>query len=386
MPRLDYNTTPFLIIWETTQACDLTCSHCRASAQPARDPAELTTEEGEGLLRQAAAMGTPIFILSGGDPLKRPDLYRLIRYGAGLGLRMATIPAATPLLTEEVIVKLKEAGCGQVAFSLDFPTAEQHDAFRGVPGAFARTMKAIEWAHAHGLPVQINTTLHGGADPYLEEMVELVERLGIVFWEVFFLVPMGRGTTLGGLTAGQCEEVFEVLYRVQRKNRFLVKVTEAPHYRRYVAQREREEAGDGASPGGAVTDLPRQLLRTEGPGHSIGLAAQGVNSGNGFLFVSHTGEIYPSGFLPVRAGNVREQGLAETYRESELFRALRASERFTGVCGVCEFNRICGGSRSRAYALTGSWLASDPWCAYRPPAAAERPQDSAPPLSIRPSA
>jgi MoaA/NifB/PqqE/SkfB family radical SAM enzyme len=275
------------------------------------------------------------------------------------------------------------------------------------------------------MPLQINTTLHGAADPYLEEMVELVKKLGIVFWEVFFLVPMGRGTTLTGLTALQCEEVFEVLYRVQKENKFLVKVTEAPHYRRYVAQREAEEAaraatagtdGSGShagareigppiaipgvsgramyphgadgrgvsspfdrrpgavpasgSPAGAqaghVTSLPKQLIRTEGPGHSIGLASQGVNSGNGFLFVSHLGEIFPSGFLPIKAGTLRDSSLASIYRDSPLFRALRDPDRFTGVCGACEYNRICGGSRSRAYAMLGSYTASDPWCGYRP--------------------
>jgi len=371
IPHLDYSKTPFLIIWETTQACDLACVHCRASAQPNRDPGELTTEEGEDLLRQAAALGTPIFVLSGGDPLKRADLCHLIRYGADLGLRMATIPAATERLTEEVVVRLKEAGVSQMALSLDYPRADLHDAFRGVPGAFARTMKAVEWAHKHGVPLQINTTLSGESDPYLEEMIDLVKRLGIVFWEVFFLVPTGRGAALHGLTAQQCDEIFEVLYRLQKTSRFLIKVTEAPHYRRYVAQREREERGSAAPAGRApTTELPAQLIRTEGPGHSIGLASHGVNSGNGFLFVSHTGELYPSGFLPISAGNIRRRSLEETYRDSEIFRALRRPDRFKGVCGTCEFNAICGGSRSRAFALTGSHLASDPWCSYRPPRAA----------------
>jgi radical SAM protein len=363
LPQLDYRQTPFLIIWETTQACDLTCRHCRASAQPDHHPGELTTEEGEDVLRQASDLGTPIFILSGGDPLKRPDLYRLIHYGAERGLRMATIPAATALLTRDVVARLKASGLSQMAVSLDFPTAELHDRFRGVPGAFARTMQAVEWAHEVGLPLQVNTTLGGESAPYLPQMVELVGRLGIVFWEVFFLVPMGRGSEIKGLTAGQCEEIFETLY--------LVKVTEAPHYRRYVAQREWLEQGRArVHPGTPVGSLPSQLIRTEGPGHSIGLASQGVNSGNGFLFISHTGEVYPSGFLPLSAGNVRGKTLKEMYRESELFLSLRRPEGFRGVCGVCEFNAICGGSRSRAFALTGDYLESDPWCAYRPSAMA----------------
>jgi len=367
MPQLDYNRTPFLVIWETTQACDLACHHCRASAQPEHHPGELTTAEAENLLKQASDLGTPIFILSGGDPLKRHDLFHLIRYGADLGLRMATIPAATPLLTEDVVRRLKESGLSQMAVSLDFPRASLHDSFRGVPGAFAKTMQAIEWAHKHGIPLQINTTLCGESAPHIDEMAELVQKLGIVFWEVFFLVPMGRGTNLTGLTAERCEEIFEVLYQVQKKSSFLVKVTEAPHYRRYVAQREKAEEGRvSEADTGPVHALPKQLIRTEGPGHSIGLASQGVNSGNGFLFVSHTGEVFPSGFLPINAGSLREKSLEWLYRDSPVFRELRQPDKFLGVCGYCEFNRICGGSRSRAFALIGHHLASDPWCLYKP--------------------
>ena len=363
MPRLDYRTSPFLIIWETTQACDLACRHCRASAQPLRDSGELSTREGEGLMRQAAAMGTPIFILTGGDPLQREDLFRLIRTGADLGLRIATIPAATSRLTEDVVRQLKDAGLSQMALSLDYPTAELHDRFRRVWGSYARTMQAIEWAHRQGLPLQINTTLCAETAPSLPAMAELVKRLGIVFWEVFFLVPMGRGSCLTGLSASQCEELFEILARVQKEARFLVKITEAPHYRRHVIQREGKQAAGESRP-----SLPPQMTRTEGPGHSIGLASRAVNAGNGFLFVSHRGEVQPSGFLPVSAGSVREHGLAEIYRDSEVFRSLRRPEGFRGNCGRCEFNAICGGSRSRAYALTGDYLASDPWCAYEPEA------------------
>lgn len=370
IPQVDYETTPFLIIWEATQACDLACRHCRASAQPLRDPRELSTEEGESVLRQAAEMGTPIFILSGGDPLKRADLCHLIRYGAGLGLRMATIPAATPSLTEDVVRRLKASGLSQMALSLDFPTAVQHDAFRGAPGAFEKTMQAVEWAHKCDLPLQINTTLCGESAPCLEEMVRLVKGLGVVFWEVFFLVPMGRGSALGGLTAVQCEEIFEVLYRTQKEADFLVKVTEAPHYRRYAVQRARQEDGRAQHP---ASSLPPRLLRTEGPGHTIGLAPQGVNAGNGFLFISHAGDVFPSGFLPITGGNIRQKTLASIYRDSDIFRQLRRPQEFDGVCGYCEFNTICGGSRSRAFALTGNPLASDPWCAYRPVPPATRP-------------
>jgi len=375
-PAVDFDRAPFLVIWETTQACDLACRHCRASAQPHRHPDELTTEEGERLISETAAMGTPVFILSGGDPAKRPDLFHLIRHGKEKGLRVGTIPAATEALTPDLVRQLKETGLDQMAVSLDFPRADLHDTFRGVEGAFAKTMEAIEWAHRAELPLQINTTLCGRSAPYLAEMAELVERLGIVFWEVFFLVPVGRGTDLGGLTPEQCEDLFEILYRVQKRSSFIVKITEGQHYRRYVAQHEAEAGRPRrAEQGGA---MPKMLQRSEGPGHTVGLAPRGVNAGSGFAFVSHTGEVFPSGFLPISAGNVRQQGIAEIYRDSALFRSLREPSALLGRCGRCEYRRICGGSRSRAYALTGNFLATDPWCGYEPAAQGDEASSSAP--------
>ncbi|MBX3025839.1 TIGR04053 family radical SAM/SPASM domain-containing protein [bacterium] len=359
---VDFALAPFLVIWETTQACDLSCTHCRAAAQPLRHPAELSTAEGVALLDDVADMGTPVCILSGGDPVKRPDLLELIRHGKRRGLRMGTIPAATARLTESLVGDLRGAGLDQMALSLDFPRRELHDEFRGVPGAFARTMEAVEWAHRAGLPLQINTTLCGRSAPYLSEMAALVERLGIVFWEVFFLVPMGRGERLGGLTPAQCEDLFAILHQVQRRAGFVVKITEAPHYRRYVAQREHAN-GEHHRAGAA---LPSLLQRSEGPGHTVGLATRGVNAGNGFAFVAHDGTVFPSGFLPLAAGNVRAQRLSAIYRDAPLFRELRDPDRLLGRCGRCEYRGICGGSRSRAYALTGNHLASDPWCSYQP--------------------
>jgi radical SAM protein len=360
---VDFAQAPFLVIWETTQACALACRHCRASARPWRDPLELNTAQGRTLVRQVAEMGTPLIVFSGGDPLNRPDLVELVRCGREHGLRTATIPAATDALDRAAVVALKEAGLDQMALSLDFPTAELHDAFRGVPGAFDKTMAAAGWAREVGLPLQINTTVCGQTAPYLERMASLVESLGAVFWEVFFLIPVGRGIVLKGLQASECEKLFEFIYQVQKRGRFVVKVTEAPHYRRHVAQRERVAAGDRSR--GDVA-MPALLTQSEGPGHTLGLAPRGVNSGNGFLFVSHQGDIFPSGFLPVPVGNVRYMSLAEGYRSSALFRMLRQPDLLKGRCGRCEYRQICGGSRSRAYALTGDPLQDDPWCAYEP--------------------
>ena len=360
MRSVDFAQAPFLVIWETTQSCALACRHCRASAQPGRDPRELTTEEGCRVIDQVADLGTPIMILSGGDPVNRPDLLELIRHGKSRGLRMATIPAATDCLTRELVQSLKAAGCDQMAVSLDFPRADLHDGFRGVPGAFDKTMQAVAWAHEAGLPLQVNTTVCGDTAPYLEEMAAFVQKLGIVFWEVFFLVPMGRGSVLRGLDAAECERLFELLYRVQRTEGFIVKVTEAPHYRRHVAQREMKDDGHPSARPPGLAAMPARLTQSEGPGHTVGLAPRGVNSGNGFLFVSHLGEIMPSGFLPLPVGNVREMRIQDAYRDSPLFQNLRSPGTFKGRCGRCEFRDICGGSRSRAYGLTGDPFETDP--------------------------
>lgn len=348
MWNVDFDRAPFLVIWETTQACELACRHCRASAIPGPIPGELTTDEGYRLIDQVAEMGTPLLVLSGGDPASRDDLLDLVRYGKRKGLRMATVPAATPRLTPELIHRLKEAGLDQVAFSLDFPTADKHDAFRGYRGAWARTIDAVGWAHAVGLPPQINTCVWDESAPHLEEMAALVKKLGIVFWEVFFLVPVGRGIKLQGMNAERCEKLFEVLQRAQADSQFILKVTEAPHYRRYLRQHHDREQG-------------RVHHRS---GESVPLAHRGVNAGNGFLFVSHLGEVFPSGFLPLTGGNVRNRNLASIYRDEPLFRSLRDPDQLKGRCGACAFRSACGGSRSRALALTGDCLETDPWCGY----------------------
>jgi radical SAM protein with 4Fe4S-binding SPASM domain len=193
-------------------------------------------------------------------------------------------------------------------------------------------------------------------------MTDFVRRLGIVFWEVFFLVPVGRGALLPGLSPEECERLFARIHGIQQSESFVVKVTEAPHYRRFVAQRENLQRPSN----GAMASMPASLTRSEGPGHTVGLAPRGVNAGNGFMFVSHTGEVYPSGFLPLTAGNVRGASPAEIYRSSSLFKDLRNPDVLKGRCGRCEYRTICGGSRSRAFALVGDPLATDPWCGYEP--------------------
>ncbi|MBI3553415.1 MAG: TIGR04053 family radical SAM/SPASM domain-containing protein [Elusimicrobia bacterium] len=353
-----------MIIWETTRSCGLACKHCRADAILRRDPEELSTSEGKSVMDQAKALGTPIFILSGGDPLNRSDLEELIRHGKQVGLRMGTIPAATSNLTRGRIQAIKDAGLDQIAFSLDGPTGKLHDSFRGVVGSFEKTLEGVAYAHDAGLPVQVNTCFAAWNFEHLERMVALVRSLGVVFWEVFFLIPIGRGESLGALTPAQFEEVFERLHRLNGEEKFIIKLTEAQHYRRFVIMKEREAGGDVA---GRVKNI---LARPRGVQGGMGMSPQTVNSGKGFLFIDHRGEICPSGFLPISAGNIRTNSLAEVYRDSPLFRVLRDPGRLKGNCGACEFASICGGSRARAHAMTGDYLASDPGCSYVSAAAA----------------
>jgi len=369
---LDFSQTPFVAIWEVTRACDLACRHCRAEAINQRNPDELSTEEGYDLIDKIRSMGTHILVLSGGDPVKREDIFDLIRYGALSGLRMATIPAATQALTPELVRKLKEAGLSQIAFSLDGPDSETHDSFRGTPGAFDLTMKGAWYARTAELPLQINTTFGVHNIDRFEEIATLVKDLGVVFWEVFFLVPTGRGRLLKQMKAYQYERLFEKLYEFSKEVDFIVKITEAQHYRRYVMERETRDKSPGAA-----ADLPERLTRDFGPGGSIGLAPKGVNSGNGFVFISHTGEVFPSGFLPISAGNVRNESIVDIYRNSPLFVGIRDYRQLKGKCGMCEWKYICGGSRARAYALTGDYMESESGCAFVPDGFGKRSQRGA---------
>ncbi len=359
----DFDVAPFLVIWETTRACALACKHCRASAIDQRDPEELSTSEGKALLGQIARMGTPICVLTGGDPLQRDDLEELIEEGTRLGLRMATIPAATDRLTRARLTSLRDAGVAQIALSLDAPEGPEHDAFRGVTGSYARTIAGARMVRELGVPLQINTVLGPWNQHQVAELAELVEELGVAFWEVFVLVPTGRGETAGRLRGRELEHLFEQLHDVAREVDFVVKVAEAPQYRRFVTMRE--FATDQA-PRRFDGNIRRLLQRPAGPQRSIGHAPRTVNAGRGFCFVGHRGEVTPSGFLPLEAGNVKTTPLAEIYRNAPLFRDLRDPDKLEGRCGRCEFSTLCGGSRSRAYALTGNPFAEDPWCAYRP--------------------
>lgn len=373
LSNFDFEKSPFLVCWETTNACDLACVHCRASAQPEPAPGELDTGESMRLIREVHEMGTPILIFTGGDPLKKKGLNDLIRYAASLGLKTGAIPAVTPLLTETKIRELKDAGLHQIAFSLDAPNAPDHDAFRKTPGTFAKTLESVKTANGFGMATQINSLINVHNTCQLDEFIALVESLPIVFWEVFFLVPTGRGAELDLLSAEKFDEAFQKIYALQKRVRFVIKVTEAQHYRKYVFEQELIEQGiDPRTVDRGEVALPEMLRRAEGPRGSIGLAPKGVNSGKGFLFVSSLGEVFPSGFLPLKAGDLREKDLPEIYRNSPLLKELRDPACLKGKCGICPYRDFCGGSRSRAYAVTGDYLAEEPCCSYQPFKVADR--------------
>jgi radical SAM protein len=376
---IDYDESPFLAIWEVTQSCDLACKHCRAAAQPIPHPDQLTHEEGLALIDQIAEMHVPIFVFTGGDPLKRADVFDLIRYAAEKNVKVAVTPSATPLLTRDAIFKLKEAGIVRLGISLDGSTPEIHDTFRGLPGAWARTIQAVEWANEAGIPIQVHSTIsrHNAHD--LDGLCNLFEKLAIVMWNVFFLVPVGRGQLDDLLSGEEFERVFGKIYELSHRANFQIKTTEAMHYRRYLLQHNLEERKMGhGHPHGASYEPGVHADRSSSVGfepgtptadaktRNMGWATRRVNDGKGFMFISHVGNVYPSGFLPIHAGNIRETPLADIYRNAPIFKALRNTSRLEGKCGACEYKEICGGSRARAYALTGDPLAQEPCCIYQP--------------------
>jgi radical SAM protein len=378
MNGLDFDKQPFLVIWEATQACDLACKHCRAQAQPIAHPQQLTTAEGMNLIDQISDLHVPIFVLTGGDPLKRADIFDLVRYANSKGVHTALAPSATPLLTREAIFKAKEAGVVRLSVSLDGSCPEIHDVFRGVEGTFERTRLAVQYANEAGLPIQVHTTVSRHNIHDLDNVATLLTDWKIAMWNIFMLVPVGRGKTADLLDGEDFEKVFEKIYELSTRVPYQIKTTEGMHYRRFLLQKqtERKRAAEGHVPDsedamGAAreADAHGDALRERGGPMYAGThswATRRINDGKGFVFVSHTGEIYPSGFLPLQAGNIRDRSLAEIYQEAPIFKVLRNTSLLDGKCGVCEFKQVCGGSRARAFAVTGDVLAQEPCCIYQP--------------------
>ena len=336
-PRLVFDRAPVRVYWELTRACGLACRHCRAAAIPWRHPGELDAAESLRLIDRLTTFGDPPphLILTGGDPLLRPDLFDLIAAARARGIGVSVAPSATPLLTPAAIGRLQDAGIEAISLSLDGSTAATHDGVRQVPGTFDLTLAAARAARDAGLPFQINTLVAEETLDDLPAIYLLAARLGAARWSLFFLVAVGRGTVLEQITPEAGEDLMQWLAAIGRRAPPVVTTTEAPFYRRIAR----------------------------------GTHGAGIRDGNGIMFISHTGAVQPSGFLPIVAGNVRTDDVVRLYRESDVFRTLRAPGGFAGRCGRCEYHWQCGGSRARAYAATGDPLGEDPLCAYAPRAA-----------------
>lgn len=343
-PGYRYAKAPRRVYWELTIACGLACQHCRAGAIKERSQDELSTEEVFAVLRSLAqADPKPVVVLTGGDPLERPDFFEIMAFARSLQLHIDVAPAVTPKLTREAVLKLKEQGVGAMSLSLDGSDARRHDTLRGIPGVFDRTLEAAEYVHEAQIPLQVNTLVTAAT---LGDMPAIHERVGAMHarrWSLFFLVTTGRGALLPQIEPAQAEALFEWLIEMGPTSRFVIATTEAPQFRRVLAKRQ---AGGGP---------PR-------------VPGAGMRDGNGIMFISHRGDVMPSGFLPLSAGNARQQDPLAIYRESALFTRLRDTAAFGGRCGACDVKDLCGGSRGRAFAATGDPMAEDPLCLYQPPA------------------
>lgn len=370
--RHDPALQPMIVIWEATRACQLACRHCRAEAAPGRNPFELTTDEVTNLMKEVLSFGkpAPIFIISGGDCFERDDLFEIAKRGVDMGLHVAVSPSGTKKLNRESLKRLQDAGVNVISLSLDGATIESHDGFRQIPGTYENTIGGWEAARELGMKVQLNSVVARHNVMELPDIAKLVKDLGVMTWSGFLLVPTGRGVDLGALNAQECEDVLNVFYDMGET--IPVKTTEGHHFRRVSIQRH-VLAEAGIDPVEAMKLGPLyQALREKS--ESLGLLDGGrrrrppinVSSGNGFVFINHVGQVTPSGFLEVPAGNVRDSSIVDIYRNSELFTGIRRPDFLEGKCGRCEYNTVCGGSRSRAYNSTGNIYAEEPLCVYEP--------------------
>lgn len=346
-----------VVMWELTRSCKLACAHCPVGAQPRRSPLELSTYEAYKTIDQIVSLNPDEVILTGGDPLERADLTQLIDYARRRGLQPSLMVSPTPALTGAAIGKLKRNGLGRLIISLDSASPERHDSARGISGQFGSTLLAIRWARTAELPVEINTLLSRRNMNELQTMAEFLGDVDVQRWNIYFLVPVGGSRHTESLTAEEVEDVFAKLYELSERVPFPIRTFEAPHYRRYVLQRAVEDRLKAVD---HYFDVGSGGLRIA---DDTGRSAVAVTNS---LYISHTGEVTASPFLALTAGNVRYQPLATIYRYGELFAAMRDEVNLKGKCGRCEFRTVCGGSRARAFAMTGDLFASDPMCAYQP--------------------
>lgn len=339
-----------LVAWETTRNCNLSCVHCRAAATCGPYTGELDTDAAFVLLDQIAEVGQPIVILTGGEPLLRPDIFDLAARGTELGLKMVMAPNGT-LVTEATARRMAESGIRRISISIDGATADRHDAFRGVPGAYEGALRGIASAKAAGIEFQINTTITRLNKDQIPEILALAGKLGAVALHIFLLVPTGRGKYIvdQAISAREYEETLHWFYDQKQKTSLQLKATCAPHYYRILRQRAHAE--------GTTVNFHT---------HGLDAVTRGCLGGTGFCFISHRGIVQPCGFLDLNCGDVTKTSFADIWRDSEIFNALRNYDNLKGKCGICEFRKVCGGCRARAYEATGDYLAEEPLCEYAP--------------------
>lgn len=339
-----------IIAWEVTRSCNLACRHCRAEAHPEPYEGELSTAQAKALIDSFTELGRPMIIFTGGEPMLRPDVLELVAHARSRNLHCAFAPNGT-LIDARRARELKASGISRCSISIDGPDAASHDAFRGVPGAFEASLRGMGHLRSAGLPFQINTTVTRANLGHFRRIFDLCGELGAVAWHIFLLVPMGRAAGLGDqvISANEYEDVLHWLYDFRKTTDMHLKATCAPHYYRIMRQKARQEG------------LPMTP-------ETFGLDAmtRGCLGGTGFCFISHTGTVQPCGYLELDCGNVLKTPFPQIWRESEHFKKLRDPASYTGKCGICEYHRVCGGCRARAYSMHGDYLAEEPLCSHTP--------------------
>jgi AdoMet-dependent heme synthase len=339
-----------MVAWELTRSCNLACVHCRASAERGPYPGELSMGEVFRVMDEIAVVGKPVIILTGGEPLLRPDIFELAAYGTGKGFRMVMATNGT-LFDEQTVHKMKASGIQRISISLDGPTPETHDAFRKVKGSFEGSLQGIQLAKSGGLEFQINTTITQVNLHLIPDILKLAVDLGAVALHIFLLVPTGRGKDLQDqeISAEDYERTLHWFYDQIDKVPLQLKATCAPHYYRIMRQRAKQDG--------------KKVTQKE---FGLDAMTRGCLGGISFCFISNTGQVQPCGYLELNCGNVRENSFQEIWASSEIFRNLRNFDAYEGKCGRCEFRKVCGGCRARAYEISGNYMAEEPYCVYEP--------------------